>query len=474
MPPRYDAVVIGSGPNGLVAAAVLAMAGRRVVVFEAAATPGGGSRTAELTDPGFRHDVCSAVHPLGAVSRAMRQLPLERHGLRWIQPDVPMAHPLDGGAPAALLHRSLDATVDGLGADGRSWATLMRPFGSPGVVDDLMSPLALPRHPLSTARFGINGLRSAIGLARSRFDDERARALLAGLSAHSILPLDRPITAGVGLLLGGLAHLAGWPVAAGGSQAIVDALIALLVEHGGDVVCDHAVGDLDQLPPAKVVLADVGPRQLLTIGGDRFPTRYRRRLARFRYGPAAYKVDYALSEPVPWADAQVAGAGTVHLGGTMAEVAAAESAVAKGQHPDQPFVLVAQPSRFDPTRAPPGRHTLWAYCHVPAGSTVDMTASIERQIERFAPGFGDVVLARHVSSPAAIEAGNANYVGGDITGGRTDLRQFVARPVASPRPWRTPVDGLYLCSASTPPGAGVHGMCGWHAARLALRRELRD
>jgi phytoene dehydrogenase-like protein len=318
------------------------------------------------------------------------------------------------------------------------------------------------------AHFGLTGLRGATAVGR-RFRGDAAAGLLAGLAAHSILPLDRPLTAAFGVTLGALGHLVGWPLAERGSQTVADALVAIVAEHGGEVVCGHRVESLAALPPSRVVLADVTPRRLVAIAGARLPDRYRRRLERFRYGPGVFKLDYALSGPVPWSDPAVAGAATVHVGGTMAEVAAAEAAVARGEHPERPFVLVAQPSLFDPSRAPAGRHTLWAYCHVPAGSTADMTERIEAHIERFAPGFRDLVLARSAMGTAAIEAHNANYHGGDITGGVTDWRQFAARPTLSLHPWRTPVDGLYLCSASTPPGAGVHGMCGLHAARLALK-----
>ncbi|MET0146307.1 MAG: NAD(P)/FAD-dependent oxidoreductase [Ilumatobacteraceae bacterium] len=466
----YDAVVVGSGPNGLVAAVTMARAGRRVVVFEQSSTPGGGCRTAELTEAGFRHDVCSAVHPLGIGSPALRELPLEAHGVRWIHPAVPLAHPLADGA--ALLHRSLDATAAGLGADGEAWRRLVGPLvagGSPAVSDDLLSPLSFPQHPLKLARFASVGVRGAEQLARRRLATDPGQALLAGLAAHSVLALDRPLVAGVGLELAALAHLVGWPVAEGGSQAIADALVAILREAGGEVVCDAPITELSALPPTAVVLADVAPAALVRMAGDRFPARARRRWSRFRHGPGTFKLDYALSGPVPWTDPLVAGAGTVHIGGTMTEVARAERAVADGQHPHQPFVIAAQPTSCDPTRAPAGLHTLWAYCHVPAGSDVDMTAAVEDQIERFAPGFRDLVIARHATTSSALAAYNPNCVGGDITGGVLDWRQFVNRPVLARRPWRTPVDGVYLCSASTPPGGGVHGMCGLHAARLALR-----
>lgn len=468
-----DAIVIGSGPNGLVAAVTIARAGRRVRVVEAEPTPGGGTRTAELTGPGYHHDVCSAIHALGIASPALRDLPLEAHGLRWIQPDAPAAHPLDDHT--VVLERSIDDTAAHLGADGRAWRRLFGAFaGERGqdLVDSVLSILSVPHRPFTLARFGLHALRSVRGIA-SRFSEPDAAALFAGLGAHSILPLDQTASAGPGLLLGGVAHLTGWPIAAGGSQSVADALIGELRAHGGEIECGRRVERLADLPPSTVVLADVAPRHLVTIAGDRLPPRARRSYLRYRYGPAAFKVDFALSAAVPWRDPATARAGTVHLGGTLDEISAAEADVARGRHPDRPYVLVAQQSRFDPSRAPAGHHTLWTYCHVPAGSTVDMTDAIERQIERFAPGFRDTILERHVTDPAALEAGNANYIGGDIGGGVADLRQVITRPRISLRPWATGSPGLYLCSSSTPPGAGVHGMCGLHAANLALRRELR-
>jgi phytoene dehydrogenase-like protein len=464
---RSECYVIGSGPNGLVAAITLARAGRRVTVLEAAPTPGGGCRTAELTEPGFRHDVCAAVLPMGLGSPALRDLPLADHGVLWVHPEVALAHPLDDRT--ALLHRSLDDTAAGLGDDGAAWCRLMAPLVRGfGPVDDLLSLPSLPRHPVALSRFALPGLLGAERLARRRLATEPARALFAGLAAHSVLRLDRWLSSGVGLTLAAYAHLVGWPVARGGSQAVTDALVAILGEHGGTVECDHRVDDLATLPPDALVVADVAPEALVRMAGPRLDARARRRYGRFRRGPGTFKLDYALAGPVPWRDPVIATAGTVHLGGTFAEIAAAEATVAGGGHPDRPFVLAAQPSACDPTRAPAGRHTLWAYCHVPHGSDVDMTAAVERQIERFAPGFRDVVLARHVTTSSALAAYNANCIGGDITGGISDWRQLVNRPVLARRPWRTPMPGVYLCSASTPPGGGVHGMGGLQAARTAL------
>ena len=472
-----DAVVVGAGPNGLAAAITLAGAGRSVLVLEAGATPGGGSRTAELTLAGFHHDVCSAVHPLALASPFLRGLPLERHGLEMVQPPAALAHPLDDGS-AAVLERSLEATAGSLGEDGAAWQRLLGPLARDGLdlAEAVLDPLRLPRHPLELANFGRNAIRAAAPLARARFRGQRARGLLAGVAAHAMLPLERLTTAGYGLLIAALGHTVGWPLPRGGSQAIIDALVAHLRELGGEVVCGQEVRTLAELPPARTVLLDVTPRQLLRIAGEQLPARYRRRLERYRYGPGVVKVDWALDAPIPWKASGCDQAGTVHLGGTLPEVAAAEAAVARGEHPERPFVLLAQPSRFDPTRAPEGRHTAWAYCHVPHGSTLDaeITAGrIEAQVERFAPGFRERVLARHVLGPAALERYNANYVGGDINGGLQDLRQLVTRPVASLDPWATPLDGVYLCSSSTPPGGGVHGMCGHLAARAALRRWPR-
>ncbi len=479
------AIVVGSGPNGLVAAVTLARAGWDVTVLEAASTAGGGTRSAELTVPGAIHDVCAAIHPLAVGSPAFRELAesgvLARHGLEWIHPPAPLAHPLDGGR-AAILHRSVDATADGLAhddrarGDGAAYRRMFSPLVDAGfdLTDALMSPLQLPpRHPLALARFGLPGLLSANLLAGRSFDGDAAQALFAGLAAHSILSLRRPVTAGYGLMLGTLAHVVGWPMARGGSQAIADALVATLAELGGRVECNHRVGSLTDLPPVDAVLFDVTPRQLLAIAGDRLPPRYRRSLERFRYGPGVYKIDYALDGPIPWADPRCGEAATVHLGGTLAEIVAAEDEVQRGGHPERPYVLLAQQSNFDRSRAPDGIDTVWAYADVPNGSTVDMGERIEAQIERFAPGFRDRIVARHTMHTVDVESHDENYVGGDINGGAGDLRQYVARPRLGLRPWTTPLDGVYLCSSSTPPGGGVHGMCGWHAAREVLRDRAR-
>jgi phytoene dehydrogenase-like protein len=466
-----DAVVVGSGPNGLAAAVTLAEAGLAVLVREGAHDLGGGARTLPLTLPGFLHDRCSAVHPLAAASPLFRRLDLAGRGVRWIEPPAAAAHPFDDGT-AALLVRSTAETAAQLGGDGRAWQALFDPLARG--FDDLMEEtlgavVHLPRRPLLLARFGLSALRSARGLAEGRFRGARARALLAGLAAHAALPLERSPSAAFGLVLGAAAHAVGWPFPEGGAQRIPDALAALLRERGGEVETGREVRALSDLPPARLVLLDLTPRQVLRVAGDRLPARYRRALARFRYGPGAFKADYALSAPIPWRATGCARAGTIHLGGTLEEIAAAERAVAAGEMPARPFVLVAQHTPFDPTRAPPGGHTAWAYCHVPHGWSGDATAALEAQLERFAPGFREVVLARTVRGPAALERENPNLVGGDVGAGENSLGQTAFRPAARAVPWSTPVPGLWLCSASTPPGGGVHGMCGWHAARAALR-----
>ena len=451
----------------------MAQAGLKTVLREAEPTVGGGLRSSELTLPGFIHDVCSAVHPLSLTSPFFRTLPLADFGLEWIQPPAALAHPLDDGS-AALLERSPDATAEGLGPGGEDWRRLLAPFVR--VWDELANdvlapPLGIPRHPFIMARFGLRSLLPATTLART-LRGTRPKALFAGNAAHSFLPLDTPGTAAFGLLLSGSGHAVGWPIARGGSQRIADALAGYFRSLGGEIVTGAPVEHLAELEPARLVLLDLSPRQLLRIAGDRLPAGYRRALERYRFGAAAFKMDWALDGPVPWTAPECARAATVHLGGTLEEVVASEAAPSRGTVHERPFVLFVQPTLFDDSRAPAGKHTAWAYCHVPNGYTPDVSDKIERQVERFAPGFRDRILARSVIDPADLQRRNANLIGGDINGGMMDLRQVFARPVARLTPYRTPLRGVYLCSASTPPGGGVHGMCGHHAARAALA-ELR-
>jgi phytoene dehydrogenase-like protein len=468
----YDAIVVGSGPNGLAAAITLAQAGLAVLVYEAKDIIGGGSRSMELTLPGFVHDVCSAIHPLALDSAFFRSLPLKQYGLEMIQPLAPLAHPLDDGT-AVMLERSIEATAAGLGSDAKSYRKLMTPLVAdwPKIEGIVLAPLGPQSllHPFALANFGFKAIRSAQGLYEGLFKEERARAILAGISAHSLLPLEQPPSAGAGLLLGILGHAVGWPLPRGGSQKIPDALAGYFHSLGGEIHTGVEVKSLEILPPARVILCDVTPRQLLRIAGDHLPGRYQRQLRRYRYNPGIFKMDLALDGPIPWKAQECLRAGTVHIGGTLPEIAAAERAVAQGEHPEKPYVLLAQQSLFDPTRAPKGKHTVWAYCHVPNGSTFDMTERIEAQIERFAPGFRDRILARRTMTALEMERYNANYIGGDINGGVQDLWQFFTRPAIRPVPYSTPVKNLFICSSSTPPGGGVHGMCGYYAAQAALR-----
>lgn len=468
--PASDAIVIGAGPNGLAAAIVLAQAGLRVTIIERAHQVGGSVRSAELTLPGFTHDICSSVFPLGIGSPFFRTLPLWEHGLEWIHPDAPLAHPLED--TAALLERSVDQTAAAIGQDGPAWRSLMSPLAEKWdeLAGDLLAPMRWPKHPLQLTRFGVRALQSGLGLAKRNFGGAAARALFAGNCAHSMMPLEHGITASFGIILAATAHAVGWPFPKGGAQRLADALAAYFQSLGGQIVTGVEVESLDQLPPTNAILCDVTPRQLLKIAGSKLPARYRRQLERYRYGPGAFKIDWALSAPIPWRHPQCLRAGTLHIGGTIEEIACSEREMWQGRASERPFVLLAQHSLFDPTRAPVGAHTAWAYCHVPHGSQHDMTDAIEAQVERFAPGFRKLILARHTMNPAQLEDHNPNIVGGDINGGVPDLPQLMARPTR--RLYATPVKGLFLCSAATPPGGGVHGMCGYFAAKMALERSF--
>ena len=464
----YDSVIVGSGPNGLAAAITMAQNGRSVAVFEAEENIGGSVRSADLTLPGFVHDICSAVYPLAIGSPFFRSLPLAQHGLEWVQPPAALAHPLDDGT-AVTLERSIAETASALGSDRDAYRKLMSPLLAnwDGLDADLLGPPRLPRHPWNFTRFGLLAIQPARRLAESRFRGARARALFAGLAAHSMLPLEKWGSAAFGLVLGITGHAVGWPIAKGGAQTLANALASYLRSLGGEIFPNERVGSLDQLPSSRVILCDLTPRQLLKIAGARLSPRYRGKLARYRYGMGAFKIDYALSAPVPWKAQECARAATVHVGGELREIAASELAAWRGEHAEKPFALVVQPSLFDPSRAPANQHTLWVYCHVPNRSAFDMTDRIEAQIERFAPGFRETIIARRIAAPAELERRNANLVGGDINGGAANLAQLFLRPTC--RLYSTSHKGLYLCSASTPPGGGVHGMCGYFAARRALR-----
>lgn len=466
----FDAVVVGSGPNGLAAAITLQQTGLSVLLLEGKDTVGGGLRTAELTLPGFQHDVCSAIHPLAVKSPFFKTLPLAAHGLEYIYPPVAAAHPLANGT-AAVLEHSLEATAARLGPDAAAYRQLIAP-----VIEDweklapaILAPLHIPDHPLSMARFGLKGLLPAQLLANQYLQTTEARALWAGMAAHAQLPLSSVATSAIGLVLLAMGHLHGWPLPKGGSQQIANALTSYFISLGGQVQTGFYVNSLAQLPSSHAVLLDVTPRQLLSIAGQQLSALYKWQLARYRYGMGVFKIDWALAEPIPFTAPECRQAGTVHLGNTLEEIASAEQLTWNGGHPERPFVLLAQQSVFDATRAPAGKHTAWAYCHVPNGSTKDMTSAIEQQIERVAPGFRERILARHIMNTAQMQAYNSNYIGGDINGGVLDIGQLFTRPVLRLSPYQTSAKGLYLCSSSTPPGGGVHGMCGYHAARKALR-----
>ncbi|MDQ3180726.1 MAG: NAD(P)/FAD-dependent oxidoreductase, partial [Acidobacteriota bacterium] len=470
---QYDAVVVGSGPNGLAAAIALAQNGLSVLIVEAASEIGGGVRSAELTLPGFVHDVCSAIHPLTLASPFFKTLPLDKFGLEFVQPPASLAHPLDDGT-AVLLKTSIADTAANLGADGKSYEKLVKILAKNwnAIAPDILAPLQIPHNPFLMSGFGLKALSSAEGLAHHYFSETRARAMFAGNAAHSMIPLEDVPSAAFGLVLLLTAHAVGWGFPKGGAKKISAALGDYFLSLGGKIETNRRVENVDELPSSPVVLFDITPRQIIKIAGHRLPDSYRRRLENYQYGAGVFKMDFALSEPIPWQAKECLQAGTIHLGGTIEEIAESERAHNEGRIAKKPFVLVAQNSLFDPTRAPSGKHTGWAYCHVPNGSTVDMTKQIENQIERFAPGFRDCILAKAVKTPADLERHNANNVGGDINGGAGILSQIFTRPIAKINPYQMPVKGFYICSSSTPPGGGVHGMCGFHAAKTVLSKEF--
>ncbi len=470
---NYDAVVIGAGPNGLAAAINLSRRFESVLLVEAGKTVGGGVRSTDLTLPGFTHDVCSTLQPLALASPFFRQLELFRHGLEWIQPDIPLAHPFDDGS-ALFLHRDLSVTASALGTDGKAYTRLMAPFveNHDRLLPGILKPLHLPKDPLLMARFGFHGLRSLKSLAEERFQNDKTRALLAGLAAHAMIPLDKPATAAFGMVLAILAHSVGWPLVRGGSQKLADALADCFRDRGGEIITEKRIRSMNDLPPARFYFFDITPRQLLDIEGLDLSANYRKRLERFRYGPGVCKMDWALKEPIPWKAAVCRKAGAVHLGNSLVEIEAAIRDVSMGEMPSAPYVVLAQQSLFDSTRAPEGRHTAWAYCHVPHGSDQDVSDLVERRIEQFAPGFRNVIMARSCLTAAAMERYNPNYVGGDINGGIQDLFQLYTRPVASFHPYRTSRKNIFLCSSSTPRGGGVHGLCGYYASMTHMGSNL--
>ncbi len=465
----YDAVVVGSGPNGLAAAILLQQNGLRVLVIEGKSTIGGGMRSAELTLPGFTHDICSAIHPLAVGSPFFQTLPLQEHGLKYIYPGIAAAHPFDSGK-AAALRQSIEETASSFGQDAETYRKLMRPIVNdwPSIATDVLGPLHYPDHPIAMAKFGLKALPSATTLAR-RFKTEEVQGFLAGMGAHSMQPLTKLTTAAVALVLMTSGHLKGWPLPKGGTQKIADALASYFLSLGGKIETDFYIKSLEQLPSSHAVLFDITPRQLLQIAGHKFSSIYKWQLERYRYGMGVFKVDWALDGPIPFEAEECRQAGTTHIGGTLSEIASSEEQVWQGGHPEKPFVLLTQQSLFDSSRAPEGKQTGWAYCHVPNGSTVDMTDFIEEQVERFAPGFRDRILAKHTMNPSQMQEYNPNYIGGDINGGVIDLGQLFTRPALRWSPYRTSAKSLYICSSATPPGGGVHGMCGYWAAKRALK-----
>lgn len=466
----YDAVVIGSGPNGLAAAITLLKAGKKVLIIEAKDTTGGGMRTGELTLPGFQHDICSAIHPLGIASPFFRSLPLSDYGLKWIYAPAALSHPLDNGQ-AALLVNSVGETAKTLREDSENYRRLIEPLVSKWelILPEILAPFHIPRHPFALLRFGLSAIQSASAFSKRIFNSTLSRGFFAGLAAHSIVPLEEPVTAAFALVLGILGHSAGWPMPEGGSQNIANALNSYITSLGGQFLLNTGVKSLDELPRSDMVFFDLTPKQILAIAGERLPKGYRRQLERYQYGPGVFKMDFAVNSPIPFKSPECTLSAVVHLGGTMEEIAHSENEVWQGRHPERPFVILAQQSLFDSTRAPAGKHTVWAYCHVPNGSEKDMSEEIISQIERFAPGFRSTILSSHKMNAHNFQVYNSNYIGGDINGGVQNWRQLFTRPTLSLTPYRTPLRGIYICSSSTPPGGGVHGMCGYYAAKTALK-----